>query len=174
MDELRRILTVDWLKEIDDLLVSLFNTQGITGRWVHFTASSSPEDKLLPGNVKRHSGMILTEDGRVFAYELDWDPEKVAPDGSLGWYSLGEKKFLDDGETPAFREIKPDSKLYEALLQKDPRLLEARWMFGLPITDKQRHIIYEWIQYCNKELGQLLNPRHKRFLQQWEEEHKVP
>jgi hypothetical protein len=63
------------------------------------------EGKILPGGYEYESGMILTEDGKVYAFWLDWDPEKKAPDGSKGWYTLGE----NDG---FFREVSPGSERY--------------------------------------------------------------
>lgn len=54
------------------------------------TFGSVWEGVVLPGNVEERSGLILSRDGKVYSYWLGWDPNRTAPDGSKGYYTLGD------------------------------------------------------------------------------------
>ena len=90
------------------------------------------EGDTLPGGTPNESGEILTHDGRVFRFWLNWDPEKPAPDGTKGWYTLGENRFFEyEGKKVAyFREILPSEK-DEYPKPDDSSFLEAKKKLGL-------------------------------------------
>jgi len=114
----------------DELLTSLFEQHGIKGRWAEFAGSN--EGKALPGGLESESGKILIEDGRIFSFWLDWDTEKTAPDGTKGWYTLGENLFTgsaEDGKFAYFREIFPGKTGYPKL--DDEAFLAAKKKLGL-------------------------------------------
>ena len=67
----------------EDLIGYLLKELGITEKYTDIDSTS--EGKNLPGGFQSESGLILTEDDKVYTYWLDWDPEKTAPDGSKGW-----------------------------------------------------------------------------------------
>lgn len=99
---------IDYNAKIERIIATLLKGQGIVGPWVAFGTIN--EGKHLPDEVESESGMILTQDGRVFTYWLGWDEDKIASDGTKGWYTLGENfKDPQTGEPhPLFREVKPD------------------------------------------------------------------
>ena len=130
MDTPKYIPTIDSLEKLDELMTSLFREQGVIGRWEEFEGST--EGGPLPGGIPKLSGTILAEDGRVFYYWLSWDSEKQAPDGTRGWYTLGENRFFEyEGKKVAyFREILPSEK-DEYPKPDDSSFLEAKKKLGL-------------------------------------------
>ena len=62
------------------------------------------EGKPLPGGFEEESGHILTMDEKVYDFWLKWDPAKTAPNGSLGYYTVGDTVVRSDG-IPFFREV---------------------------------------------------------------------
>lgn len=89
------------------------------------------EGDTLPGGTPNESGTILTKDGKIYHYWLDWDPDKTAPDGTKGWYSLGENRFFEyKGQKLAyFREIPRENEDYPK--PNDPSFLSAKKRLGL-------------------------------------------
>ena len=113
----------------EDVVAELLKEKGIT-EWESLDYGNSEGD-VLPGGVYNESGRILTKSGRVYDYWLLWDSEKIAPDGSKGYYSLGEN-FKDPvtGEPyPLFEEILPGDEGYPKL--DDRSFLEAKENLGL-------------------------------------------
>ncbi len=115
-------------REPHDIIKALVRECGISGRFYLFNCSE--EGKFLPGWGTNESGMILTEEGKVYHYWMDWDPEKTAPDGSKGWYTLGEnfKNPFTRELHPLFREVTPEE--YERVKGYDD-YLNARHALGL-------------------------------------------
>jgi len=115
-----------------EIISELLREKGIS-RYVEIEGDW--EGDILPGGTPNESGNILTEDGKVYTYWLGWDPEKIAPDGIKGWYTLGES-FKDPvtGEPhPLFREVTPEEfqEMYKHPLEKDPDYLRAKKELGL-------------------------------------------
>ncbi len=98
-------------RSLVEVISGLLREKGIL-RYEELDGSS--EGDVLPGNVDEVSGAILVDDGRVFCYWLGWDPDKTAPDGTKGWYTLGENfKDPQTGDPyPLFEEILPGSEAY--------------------------------------------------------------
>jgi hypothetical protein len=111
-----------------EVIAELMREKGFS-RVVRFDGSW--EGDTLPGGTPNESGMIFTEDGRVFTYWLDWDSDKTAPDKTKGWYTLGENKLYEyEGETlPYFREIPPGNEEYPKL--NDSSFIAAKKKLGL-------------------------------------------
>ncbi|MBI2506679.1 MAG: hypothetical protein HYW00_00880 [Candidatus Colwellbacteria bacterium] len=110
-----------------DLVGYLLREMGIEGRHELFDTTS--EGKIMPGGGVNESGKLLLEDGRVFTWWLDWDENKTAPDGTKGWYTLGENDFIEyEGKKLAyFYEILPGDESYpkpdnEAFLRANKEL----------------------------------------------------
>lgn len=131
----------DSLEALNDLMTSLLEEHGIMGKWEQIEGSSEGRD--LPGGVPMLSGTILTEDGRVFSYWLDWDPDKIAPDGTKGWYTLGgNKTYEHEGETLSFfEEVLPDDEGYPK--SDDTSFLSAKRKLDLPMTEEELNILRE-------------------------------
>ncbi|MBI2594861.1 MAG: hypothetical protein HYW38_01205 [Candidatus Colwellbacteria bacterium] len=112
MNKPKHIPTIDSLEALNELMTLLLKEQGIVGRWEQLQGST--EGGPLPGGIPKLSGTILVEDGHVFTYWLDWDPNKTAPDGTKGWYTLGENDFIEyEGKKLAyFHEILPGDESY--------------------------------------------------------------
>ena len=94
-------------KKREEVITELLKEKGIT-EWE--LIDGCDEGKTLPGGITEESGTILAKDGKIYDYWLDWDPEKIAPDGSKGYYALGEN-FKDPvtGELyPLFKEVSPE------------------------------------------------------------------
>ena len=110
------------------VIAELMREKGFS-RIVRFDGSW--EGNTLPGGTPNESGTVLTQDGRVFHYWLDWDPNKTAPDGTKGWYTLGENfKDPQTGEPyPLFREVLPESESYPK--PDDEAFLRAKRELGL-------------------------------------------
>jgi len=124
----------DRAKERASLFRDLFAEKGIT-EFVMFGGSG--EGKKLPGGMESESGAVLSSDGKVYRFWLDWDDEKTAPDGSKGYYTLGENdKIVIDGVEHSYFEEK-DPKEYE----NDSSYISARKKLGLPLTPEQQEIL---------------------------------
>jgi hypothetical protein len=82
-------------RETYELVGELLKEQGIK-KFVPLDGDA--EGDVLPGGVYNESGIVLSSDGKVYQFWLDWDDEKIAPDGSKGYYTLGENdKIIIDG-----------------------------------------------------------------------------
>lgn len=71
-----------------------------------------------------HSFWILTPDGKLWDYTIDWDPEKLNPDGEKGYYTLTEPR----------EETEWDNRSY---------YIRARQELGFPLTEEQERILKE-------------------------------
>jgi len=114
-------------RTLDEVEAELLKEKGIT-EYEHLEGTT--EGDILPGGVDEVSGTILAKDGKIYHYWLDWDPEKIAPDGSKGYYALGEN-FKDPvtGELyPLFKEVSPER--YQKY-QDDPSFIAAKKRLGL-------------------------------------------
>lgn len=121
----------DYLKEQGELMVGLCRELGIIGEFTTFDGSS--EGEMRPG-VCAESGKILTKEGKIYHYWLDWDPEKIAPDGTKGYYSLGDnRKSPRTGEPyPFFREATPEEyRKYQKHPEGYPEYIAAKKKLGL-------------------------------------------
>lgn len=128
METPKHVPIIDTLEALNALMTSLLKERGIVGHWTAFGTIN--EGKMLPG-MESSSGMLLTEDGRVFTWWLDWDEQKTAPDGTKGWYTLGENfKDPSTGEShPLFHEVKPGTESYPK--PDDSSFLAAKKKLGL-------------------------------------------
>lgn len=117
-----------WGKTSSQICAELLRERGVVEYVYVFGAR---EGRILPSGIEDECGMILTKDGRVFAYCLEWDPEKKAPNGSKGWYTLGENRFYEYGgkKTPHFQEIHPGDESYPK--PDDSSFLAAKRKLGL-------------------------------------------
>lgn len=124
----------------NDLIGNLLRDLNIKTPYIVFDGSS--EGKTLPGGFVNESGELLASDGKAYHYWLDWNDEKNAPDGSKGYYTLGEDfKDPDTKEPyPLFRELKDDE--YESY-QLSEGYISARKELGLPITPEQQKVLDE-------------------------------
>lgn len=80
------------------------------------------EGKPLPGGYEEISGCILTKNEKVYDFWVKWDSQKTAPDGSLGYYSLGDTTYTRGG-IPYFEEI--SSETYDKI-RSSPDYLRAK------------------------------------------------
>jgi len=135
MNTPKHIPTIDSLEALNELMTSLLKEQGVIGRWEQLEGAT--EGGPLPGGVPKLSGIVLTEDGRVFCYWLDWDPDKTAPDGTKGWYTLGENRTHVGGSF--FEEVLPGSESYPK--PHDTAFLAAKRKLGLPMTEEELNIL---------------------------------
>ena len=76
------------------------------------------EGDILPGGTPNESGTLLIENGQVFAFWLDWSPAKPSPDGTKGWYDLGEESYWTDKD-------REKHSYFEEILIGDPRYPKA-------------------------------------------------
>jgi len=115
-------------KKREEVITELLKEKGIT-EWE--LIDGCDEGKTLPGGITEESGTILTKDGKIYDYWLDWDPEKIAPDGSKGYYTLGENRtFMDKGKQHRyFEEINPEDELYPK--PDDSSFIAAKKRLGL-------------------------------------------
>jgi hypothetical protein len=146
MSKEKHIPIIDSEEKFRELITSLLREQGIMGQWEQLEGTT--EGKSLPGGIESCSGTILTEDGKIYHYWLDWDPEKIAPDGSKGYYTLGENKYYTDekGEKcPFFEEASPEEyKRYQEHPEEHIEYLLAKKELNLPLSDKEKEILKEY------------------------------
>ena len=74
---------------------------------------TTPEGDILPGNYEAQSGSFVTKDGKVYEYWVEWNAEIMVPDGSKGFYTLGEPSYFK--ENP-----------YRGLYEGDPEYFPAK------------------------------------------------
>jgi len=121
-----------WGKDQDDIFNELLKEQGITEYAI--TGGSSEGDQL-PTKLETESWFILLPDERILGFILDWDPKRIAPDGSKGYYRLKKtvESFVEDWRI------------------KDPHYIRARTKLGLPITKEQEKILKDHERKFGKE-----------------------
>ncbi len=115
-----------WGKTHKDIFDELLRERGITK---YALIHGVGEGGILPTGLENDYWVILTPDEKIEGYWLDWDPEKLNPDGEKGYY--------------IFRESVPSRKPNEQG-QKDPYYLRARKELGLPLTEEQKQILQKW------------------------------
>lgn len=113
-----------WGKTTRDILRELLAEQGITE---YAVSGSSTEGGKLPTDLETTSWSVLTPDGRLWDYFLDWNPEKLNPDKEKGYYEFREPREQDPGG-----------------YQETPEHLHALRELGLPLTEEQERILREW------------------------------
>ena len=113
-----------WKKTYEDILDELLKERGVT-EYVAFDQTG--EGLPLPSGFETSSFIILTPDGKVWDCFLDWNPERINPDGEKGYYKL--------------REPRERSAEY---LESDTNYIRARKQMSLPLTEEQEHILRKW------------------------------
>jgi len=116
-----------WGKLYEEILAELLEERGVTE---HVAFHQSGEGLELPSGFETSSFLVLTPDGTLWDYYLDWDPEKLNPDGEKGYYKLRE---------PWDRTVEESDSLW-----RDPQYLRARKQLNLPLTEEQERILREW------------------------------
>lgn len=111
-----------WGRNLGDIFRGLLQEQGITR---YASVYSTSEGKDLPSGLEICSFWILTPDGKLWDYTIDWDLEKPNPDGEKGYYKLAEPREATGWEH------KPD-------------YIRARKEFDLPLTEEQEQILQQW------------------------------
>ncbi|MDP3763636.1 MAG: hypothetical protein Q8Q92_03240 [bacterium] len=106
-------------KKVEGIMKRLLAEKGIT----HYIEIPGAEEasEILPGGIYPVSGKILTDQGRLFYYWLDWDPVKND-------YSLGDVTMPDGSVSDYWREVDPSE--YEQLEQNES-YQNARKKLGL-------------------------------------------
>lgn len=109
------------VRKREKIIKKLLADKGIH-RYEIFTGDEEAS-KVLPGGIYPYSGILLTDDGRVFSFWLDWDDKKQD-------YTLGDNKVIitEDGTVlPFWKEEAPSSfrenPAYQRAFQKASRLL---------------------------------------------------
>ncbi|MDP2641368.1 MAG: hypothetical protein Q8P39_02400 [Candidatus Yanofskybacteria bacterium] len=115
-----------WGKDQGDILSEFLKTKGIT---TYTTFWVSSEGKELPTGLESMGFWVLTLEGTVQIYSVDWDENKTAPDGSKGYYIVHPETSWS--ETDIAKE------------EKNPNYLRARKELGLPLTEEQERILKE-------------------------------
>jgi len=113
-----------WGKLYEEILAELLEERGVTE---HAAFHQAGEGLELPSGFETSSFLVLTPDGTLWDYYLDWDPEKLNPDGEKGYYKLREpREATEEG------------------LKEDPQYLRARKQLNLPLTEEQERILRAW------------------------------
>lgn len=134
-----------WGKDQEDILDELLKEQGIIK---YAIVHASFEGGRLPTKLETSSWSILLPDERILGFTLDWDPKRIAPDGSKGYYKLkgptGGKRAEDEsGEITYFTPKGPVEVIEPGWRLKDPYYIRARKELGLPLTEEQEKILEE-------------------------------
>lgn len=138
---------MEYNDKVKNIISSLLLEAGITNKFE--VVSLAGEGKELPNGIESESGWILLDDGRAFMYWLDWDENKTAPDGNMGYYTLGNNEtFESDGnQVKYFSEITPD--------EGDLSNVVARKRLDLPLSEKQKEALQKALE-DNPELQEEL------------------
>lgn len=119
-----------WGKTYEDILDELLKERGVS----EYAAFGAHDQGLeLPSGLLTWWCLVLSQDGILWGYFLDWDPDKGNPDGEKGYYKLREPR---ERSTKYFEE--------------DLDYIRARTKLGLPLTEKQQHIVQEWGKEGNR------------------------
>ena len=113
-----------WGKLYEEILAELLEERGVTE---HAAFHQAGEGLELPSGFETSSFLVLTPDGTLWDYYLDWDPEKLNPDGEKGYYKL--------------RDAWERSTQY---FEDDSQYLKARKQLNLSLTEEQERILREW------------------------------
>jgi len=129
---------------------------------------ASEEGRILPGGEVEESGSILTKEGRIYHYWLGWDPEKRAPDGSKGYYTLNDKieNPITGEVSPGFREATLDEyKEFQEELDKgeDSEFTQAAKELGIKKLNPSREAykFEERMKESDKIVENLLKEKFK-------------
>ncbi len=85
------------------------------------------EGKELPTGIESFSAAILTKDGLVKTYNIEWDLNRENPDGGNGYYILVPESSWSESD---FGSVMTSSEY-----------ISARVKLGLPITAEQQKIL---------------------------------
>ena len=116
-----------WGNNLGEIFRALLTERGVTN---YAYVGSTTEGGELPSGLEPCSFWILTPDGKFQSYTIDWDPEKLNPDGEKGYYKLREpwERPVEEGDS---LWLKPD-------------YITARKQLNLPLTEEQERILREW------------------------------
>lgn len=112
-----------WGKSIGEVFRELLQERGIAK---YADVYSVTDGKELPSGLESHGFWILTSDGKLWDYTIEWDADKLNPDGEKGYYMLSEPRDAT-GEW--------DDR---------PYYIRARKQLNLPLTEEQERILQEW------------------------------
>ena len=115
-----------WGKNQWDLRREFLQEKGIS-RFAAF--GTSGEGHYLPTGLEEISCAILTPDEKVRFCILGWDENKIAPDGTTGYYTLTLREC-------SLKEIGTG--------EYNSEYIRARKQLGLPLTEEQERILREW------------------------------
>lgn len=128
------IVTKDrWGKNQWEVAQELLKEQGTT-KFAAF--QECPEGEYLPAGsngawLETMSWAVMTPNENVRDYFIGWDENKIAPDGSKGYYVLENRPLWSQQTIYDYRD--------------DPHYLRARKELGLLLTKEQEKILKE----CN-------------------------
>ncbi|MDP3724428.1 MAG: hypothetical protein Q8R11_02215 [bacterium] len=130
---------------IEKILKRLLREKGIEKYEIfHYIEEAS---EVLPGEIFPVSGNILTREGKVYSFWLDWDEKKQD-------YSLGDVT-LPDGTVDHYWSEEVDPFDHKAT-QKNPQYQLARKKLGLPFD-------FPIIETEKEDLTTVLHQHQKRY-----------
>ncbi len=120
-------MNLEFLEEdTQDILKRLFQDKGIDK---FALISIVGEGYYSPAGEESVSGEVLTSDGKIFSFWLEWDENKIDHQGFKGDYTLGENFIDSEGNASSFfREVSLEE--YERY-KEHPDYLEACKELGL-------------------------------------------
>lgn len=111
-----------WGKYPGDVFRELLQEREVTK---YVDVYSSAEGTEFPSGLEMHAFWILTPDGKLWVYTVDWNPEKLSPDGEKGYYTLTEPREVSGWDNR-------------------PHYIRARKELGLSLTEEQQKILRKW------------------------------
>lgn len=132
-------MTVDrdkWGKNHEDILDELLREQGITK---YVVANLNDEGGQLPTKLETRSWSVLLPDERILALSLKWDPKRIAPDGSKGYYRLknwGEELLSDERKVESIDGSIVRTRVPGGWRKKYPEYIYASKKLGLPLIEE--------------------------------------
>ncbi|MCL5016302.1 MAG: hypothetical protein M1312_01675 [Patescibacteria group bacterium] len=145
-----------WGMSTEDAIGDQLARAGITA---YVFIDGDGQGQILPSGPEENSGIedanwqFIASDGRIYNVWLRWNPNKKAPDGSMGYYELEEwdrdsRKFVPWTKYPP--PIPPmkrgDVGKIGGPAYLDPDYIQARKLLDLPVSDDQEEILRDYIE----------------------------
>ncbi|MCL5016303.1 MAG: hypothetical protein M1312_01680 [Patescibacteria group bacterium] len=136
-----------WGMDQDAVISDQLARAGITG---YVLLDADGQGHVLPTGLEDVNEVFVGSDGNAHNVWLRWNPNKKAPDGSMGYYELEEyndnNKSVPWTKGPDIPPMKRGEAEAEGTVYLDPWYIQARKLLDLPVSDDQEEILRDYLE----------------------------
>lgn len=136
-----------WGMDIGDVISDQLARAGITA---YVFLDGDGQGHVLPTGLEDVNEVFVGSNGNAHNVWLRWNPNKPAPDGSMGYYELEE--YNDDNKSVPWTKssdippMKRGDAEAEGTVYLEPYYIQARKILDLPISDDQEEILRDYLE----------------------------